>query len=154
MSEGDPFRDTDAGHSRPIVQLPFMLTSGLGAHQTSADPSSAVTHLKIDYVELASREIGARQGFLARAFGWTFVEDGPGYQAFANAGIDGGNFQAEGEPLAHPLVILKTEDLEAALTTVTSAGAEIVNPIFAFPGGRRFHFREPGGNEMAVWSER
>jgi predicted enzyme related to lactoylglutathione lyase len=113
-----------------------------------------MTHLKIDYVELGSRNIGATQGFLAKAFGWTFVDYGPGYQAFANAGLDGGIFQAEGEPPAPPLVILKTEDLEAALTAVTSAGAEIVNPIFAFPGGRRFHFREPGGNEMAVWSER
>jgi len=113
-----------------------------------------MTLLKIDYVELGSRNIGATQGFMAKAFGWTFIDYGPGYQAFANAGLDGGIFQAEGEPPAPPLVILKTDDLEAALTAVTSAGAEIVNPIFAFPGGRRFHFREPGGNEMAVWSER
>lgn len=77
-----------------------------------------MTHLKIDYVELGSRNVGATQGFLAKAFGWTFVDYGPGYQASANAGLDGGIFQAEGEPLA-PLVILKTEDLEAALTAVT-----------------------------------
>lgn len=112
-----------------------------------------MTHLKIDYVELASRDIGATQGFLAKAFGWTFVNYGPGYQAFANAGLDGGVFQADEEALTAPLVILKADDLEAALAAVTSAGADIVKPIFAFPGGRRFHFREPGGNEMAVWSE-
>ena len=113
-----------------------------------------MTHLKIDYVELASRDIGATQGFLAKAFGWTFVDYGPGYQAFANAGLDGGVFQAGEEALTAPLVILKADDLEAALAAVTTAGAQIVEPIFAFPGGRRFHFREPGGNEMAVWSER
>lgn len=112
-----------------------------------------MTHLKIDYVELASRDIGATQGFLAKAFGWTFVDYGPGYQGFANAGLDGGVMPAEDEPPAPPLVILKSDDLEAALAAVSSAGAEIIKPIFAFPGGRRFHFREPGGNEMAVWSE-
>ena len=55
--------------------------------------------------------------------------------------------------LAAPLVILKAHDLEAAVTAVTAAGGEIVKPIFAFPGGRRFHFVEPSGNEFAVWSE-
>ena len=121
---------------------------------SQAHKGHAVTHLKIDYVELASRNIGATQGFLAKAFGWTFVDYGPGYQAFANAGLDGGVFQVADEAPAPPLVTLKTDDLEAALAAVTMAGAEIVKPVFAFPGGRRFHFREPGGNEMAVWSER
>ncbi|MFZ4685904.1 MAG: VOC family protein [Hyphomonadaceae bacterium] len=111
-----------------------------------------MAHLKIDYVELASRDMAATQGFLAKAFGWTFVDHGHGYQAFANAGINGGIFQADGEAPAPHLVILKTDDLEAALTAVTSAGAEIVNPIFALPGDRRFHFRGPGGNERAAWS--
>lgn len=113
-----------------------------------------MTHLKIDYVELASSDIGATQGFLGKAFGWTFVDYGPGYQGFANAGLEGGVFQIGEDAPAPPLVILKADDLEAALAAVASAGADIVKPIFAFPGGRRFHFREPGGNEMAVWSER
>ena len=112
-----------------------------------------MTHLKIDYVEFASRNIGATQAFLAKAFRWTFTDYGPEYQALANAGIDGGVFQSTGEPLIAPLIVLKAEDLEAALAAVTTSGAEIVRPIFPFPGGRRFHFREPGGNEMAVWSE-
>lgn len=112
-----------------------------------------VAHLKINYVELASRNIGATQGFLAKAFGWTFVDYGPDYQAFANAGIDGGVMQAGDQAPTPPLITLKADDLEAALAAVTDAGAEIVKPIFSFPGGRRFQFREPGGNEMAVWSE-
>jgi predicted enzyme related to lactoylglutathione lyase len=93
--------------------------------------------LKIDDVELASRDMAATQGFLAKAFGWTFVDHGHGYQAFANAGINGAIFQADGEAPAPHLVILKTDDLEAAL-----------------PGDRRFHFRAPGGNERAAWSAR
>lgn len=68
----------------------------------------------------------------------------------ADAGISGG---IAAGPLAPPLVILKAGDLDAALAQVSGAGAEITKPIFAFPGGRRFHFREPGGTEMAVWSE-
>ena len=114
-----------------------------------------MTNLKIDYVEFQTPAIGASKTFFSRAFGWGFVDYGPEYQAFdpATAGLDGGLTDLiEGEPTP-PLVILKTDDLEGALKSVTEAGGEIVKPIFAFPGGRRFHFREPGGNVLAVWSE-
>lgn len=109
---------------------------------------------RIDYVELASDDIGATQAFLAAAFGWGFVDYGPGYQAFAGAGVDGGIDGSRERPSGAPLVILKSDDLEATETAVRKAGGTVTRPIFAFPGGRRFHFREPGGNEMAVWSER
>lgn len=111
------------------------------------------THLKINYVEFATQDIPATQTFLAKAFGWTFVDYGPDYQSFANAGIDGGIQNDPDHANAPPLVVLKADDLEAAEASVTAAGATITRPIFSFPGGRRFHFREPGGNEMAVWSE-
>ncbi|WP_343116508.1 VOC family protein [Ostreiculturibacter nitratireducens] len=109
--------------------------------------------MKIDYVELASSDIGATRDFLASAFGWGFVDYGPEYQAFADAGIDGGIDGTGTRAPGAPLVILKTDDLEAAEKKVREAGGTITAPIFTFPGGRRFHFREPGGNEMAVWSE-
>lgn len=109
--------------------------------------------LKIDYVEFSSPDIGASQSFFAKAFGWDFVDYGPTYQAFANAGLDGGIDGTGETPPAAPLVILKAGDLEAAQQSVEKAGGVIVRPIFQFPGGRRFHFREPGGNELAVWSE-
>jgi predicted enzyme related to lactoylglutathione lyase len=112
-----------------------------------------MTHLKIDYVELGSRNIGATTGFFAKAFGWTFADYGPEYQGFANAGIEGGVFAGEDDVLKPPLVILKTDDLAEAEKAVKLAGGVITQPPFSFPGGRRFHFREPGGNEMAVWSE-
>jgi len=108
------------------------------------------THLAIDYVEFNSPDIAATSNFFAKAFGWRFVDYGPDYQALDGAGIDGGIAKA---PLAPPLVILKAADLEAALGQVKDAGGLITAEIFNFPGGRRFQFREPGGTEMAVWSE-
>lgn len=106
--------------------------------------------MKIDYVEFGSADIGKSKAFFADAFGWEYADYGPQYQAFTNAGIDGGiDASVEGPPL----VVLKADDLEAAMQTVQDAGGEIVKAIFSFPGGRRFHFKEPGGNELAVWSE-
>jgi predicted enzyme related to lactoylglutathione lyase len=112
-----------------------------------------MTHLKIDYVEFATERLGETRAFFEKAFGWAFQDYGPDYAAMTNAGIDGGIHNESTAAETPPLVILKADDLEAALRAVTTAGAEIVKPIFPFPGGRRFHFREPGGNEMAVWSE-
>ena len=106
--------------------------------------------MKIDYIELTSPKLDETKSFFRDAFGWTYNDYGPEYQELANAGIAGGI--AAGD-LSPPLVILKTDDLEAALDRVTQAGGTITRPIFAFPGGRRFHFREPGGTEMAVWTE-
>lgn len=106
--------------------------------------------LEIDYVEFASADIGASTAFFSKAFGWTYNNYGPTYQELANAGISGGiEASDKGDP---PLVILRADDLEAALESVTAAGGEITVPIFSFPGGRRFHFREPGGNVLAVWT--
>ena len=110
-------------------------------------------HLKIDYIEIASPEIGKSRDFFATAFGWTFQDYGPEYQAMTNAGIDGGIDGSPGRAGTQPLIILRADDLEAAVKSVEEAGGTIVKPVFSFPGGRRFHFREPGGNELAVWSE-
>lgn len=107
--------------------------------------------LDINYIELDSSDIAASQAFFEKAFGWSFTSYGPGYVAFDNAGVDGGISQAESAPKP-PLVVLYAEDLDAAEATMLAAGGEITVPQFDFPGGRRFHFREPGGNEMAVWS--
>lgn len=113
-----------------------------------------MTHLKIDYVEFASVELAKSKVFFASAFGWTFQDYGPDYAAMTNAGLDGG-LQSDPEHVgALPLVILKAENLEAAEAAVKAAGGTITRAIFSFPGGRRFHFREPGGNELGVWSEK
>lgn len=116
---------------------------------------------KIDYVELPGGELAKVKEFYSTAFGWRFIDYGPAYAAFENAGLDGG-FQADpgadpgtapGADPGMPLVVLYAEDLEAMAATVVAAGGKIVVPIFSFPGGRRFHFRDPAGNELAVWSQ-
>lgn len=107
---------------------------------------------KIDYVELPAAELPASKAFYAAAFGWGFTDYGPAYAAFEGGGVDGGLDADRGEAPAAPLVVLYAHDLEAMEARVQSAGGAVVKPIFAFPGGRRFHFRDPAGNELAVWS--
>jgi len=108
---------------------------------------------KIGYVEMPGTDLPATKGFYAQAFGWTFTDYGPTYAAFSEAGLDGG-FQADAsEGLTKPLVVVFARDLEAMLAKVTAAGGMIVKPIFSYPGGRRFHFRDPSGNELAVFTE-
>ena len=106
--------------------------------------------MKIDYVEFSSPELEATQSFFAKAFGQSFVEYGPNYRDIQNAGLGGG---VERNDLRSPLIVLKADDLEGALVAIKAAGAEITKEIFEFPGGRRFEFKEPGGNAMAVWKE-
>jgi predicted enzyme related to lactoylglutathione lyase len=111
---------------------------------------------KIDYVELpAAGAVAECKSFYAEAFGWGFVDYGPEYAGFDGAGLDGGFHGApdsDGGPGRQPLVILYAKDLDAMLAKVTAAGAEIVVPIFDFPGGRRFHFKDPAGNVLGVWT--
>jgi len=106
---------------------------------------------KIGYIEFRGGDLGATKGFYGNAFGMAFTDYGPQYAAFGKeAGIDGGFNAHEG---AHdtPLVLFQTTDLEAALGRVESAGGTITQAIFAYPGGRRFHFRDPSGNELGVF---
>ncbi|CAN5342384.1 VOC family protein [soil metagenome] len=109
---------------------------------------------KIDYIEWPAEKLPATKAFYTAAFGWSFVDYGPSYAAFSDQGTDGGFVADAAEAPAKPLVILFATDLEAMLANVTAAGGAVTRPIFAFPGGRRFHFTDPSGNELAVWSER
>jgi predicted enzyme related to lactoylglutathione lyase len=108
-----------------------------------------VSRIPIDYVEFTSPSLEETQGFFAAAFGWEFVEYGPDYRDIRGAGTGGGLERGEARA---PLIVLRTEDLEAALERVRAAGAEITRDIFSFPGGRRFEFTAPGGIAMAVWT--
>jgi len=106
---------------------------------------------KLDYLEMPGRDLQALKAFYGKAFGWRFVDYGPSYAAF-DEGLEGG-FQADpDERQAGPLPVLYAQDLEAMAAKVLAAGGAVVKPIFAFPGGRRFHFRDPAGNALAVWS--
>jgi hypothetical protein len=108
---------------------------------------------KIDYIEFPGADLPATKGFYEKAFGWTFVDYGQAYAAFDNGGVDGGFNGDAADQAKAPLVVLFTTDLEAMEAKVRAAGGAITRPIFSFPGGRRFHFRDPSGNELAVFSE-
>ena len=109
---------------------------------------------RIDYVELPSATAHElTRAFYAKAFGWDFTDYGPDYSATINGTTDVG---LNGDPehaLSAPLPVVRVDDLEAAFDAVTKAGGTIAKPIFSFPGGRRFHFIDPSGSELAVWSE-
>ena len=108
---------------------------------------------KIDYVEFPSSDRAASSTFFQRAFGWGIVSYGADYDGLSEAGIDGGVDQAA-DKVAATMAIVRTDDLDGAEQRVLAAGGVITKAQFDFPGGRRFHFREPGGNEMAVWTAR
>ena len=106
----------------------------------------------IDYVELPSA--GAHEltrAFYRKAFGWTFADYGPTYSAVEGGAVSVGLQGDPEEALSAPLPVVRVTDLEAAFDAVTKAGGHIARPIFSFPGGRRFQFIDPGGNEIAVW---
>lgn len=111
---------------------------------------------KINYVELPSRDLEVTKRFFTSAFGWSFIDYGPEYTAVENAGLDGGFFKSDNAATTangSVLVVLYSTDLEGTLQQVKLAGGQIIKDIFSFPGGRRFHFADPNGNEYAVWSE-
>ena len=107
---------------------------------------------KIDYIEWPAGDLPATKAFYREAFGWTFTDYGPAYAAMSD-GLDGGFNADAADQAAKPLVILFARDLEAMEAKVRAAGGAITRPIFSFPGGRRFHFADPSGNELAVFSE-
>jgi len=107
----------------------------------------------IDYIEFKAADLQAIKKFYTAAFGWKFTDYGPTYTAFTESGLKGG-FEKSDEKINNgALVILYHNKLEDLLTKVRNAGGTISKEIFDFPGGRRFHFMDPGGNELAVWSE-
>jgi predicted enzyme related to lactoylglutathione lyase len=113
-------------------------------------------HEKINYIEFPAKDIDATKAFFSAVFGWSFVDYGPEYTAFSNAGLDGGFFKSEltvSTENGSALIVLYSKQLEKTLIKIENAGGSIIKPIFSFPGGRRFHFADPNGNEYAVWSD-
>lgn len=113
-------------------------------------------HGKLNYVEFPSNNLSATKEFFKAAFGWSFVDYGPEYCAFSNEGLDGGFYRStlvSNSEKGAALLVFFSQDLEGTLSKVTFAKGKIVKEIFRFPGGRRFHFTEPSGNEFAVWSD-
>ncbi|MBT8092713.1 MAG: VOC family protein [Gammaproteobacteria bacterium] len=110
---------------------------------------------RIDYVEIPVTDLAKARDFFAAMFGWTFREWGDDYMSFKDGRLDGGFRRAEEPPSQESvLLVFYSEDLERDVDRVKALGATISEDIFPFPGGRRFHFIDPTGNQYAIWSER
>ncbi|MDX1285308.1 MAG: VOC family protein [Draconibacterium sp.] len=114
-------------------------------------------HEKINYVEYPAKDLVATKKFFSEAFGWSFQDFGPEYTAFSNEGLDGGFYQADLHSSSQnggALIVFYSDNLAETQVKIEQAGGKIVKPIFPFPGGQRFHFTEPSGNEFAAWSDK
>lgn len=115
-------------------------------------------HHTIDYVELAQTDLEAAKAFYGAAFGWRFNDYGPGYAGIRRTGgpdaaeVGGFRHEATVTPGGGPLVLLYSDDLDASVEAVRAAGGTVSAGPYEFPGGRRFHFRDPSGNELGVWA--
>lgn len=114
-------------------------------------------HEKINYIEFPAKNISATKEFFRAIFAWEFVDYGSEYVAISNAGIEGGFFQSDlimSTDHGSALIVFYSETLVATQEKIEKASGVINKPIFSFPGGRRFHFLDPNGNEFAVWSDK
>ena len=113
-------------------------------------------HEKINYVELPAKDLFAVKSFFQTVFDWKFTDFGPEYTAFSDEGLDGGFFKSDlvsSTQKGSALIVFYSENLESTLSKIEEAKGKVIKPIFVFPGGRRFHFSDPNGNEYAVWSD-
>lgn len=113
----------------------------------------ATNQHRIDYIEFPATDIDATKTFYSDLFGWTFEDYGPDYTSFRDGRLAGGFAKVDFAKPGGPLVVIYAAALEDTEKRVKAAGGTIVKPIFSFPGGRRFHFKDPNGNELSVWSD-
>ena len=114
-------------------------------------------HEKINYVEFPAKDLDKTKHFFSAVFDWSFTDYGEEYIAFENEGLDGGFFKSENVVCADSgsaLIVFYSNTLEQTQAKIEANGGDIVQAIFDFPGGRRFHFTDPNGNEYAVWSDK
>ena len=109
---------------------------------------------RVDYIEVPTTDLEKTKAFYTNAFDWKFTDYGPTYTAFEDGRLSGGFTTAAQIAGGGTLVVIYVVDLEAMQATVRRSGGKIVKEIFAFPGGHRFHFTDPSGNELAVWSDK
>jgi predicted enzyme related to lactoylglutathione lyase len=105
-----------------------------------------------NFIELPAADLGAAKSFYSSLFGWSLADYGPTYSCTTTGDVDVGLQGDLRDAPAAPLPVVAVADLEATFESVKRLGGTIVKPIFSFPGGRRFHFRDPNGNELAAWS--
>lgn len=111
-------------------------------------------NIHIDYVEFKAHDLEKIKSFYHQLFGWEFKDYGPTYTSFSECGIAGGFEKTEDEIINGALVVLYHTELNTLKAAIVNFGGIISKEIFSFPGGRRFHFKDPSGNELAVWSDK
>ena len=133
-----------------MIPAALSLAAVLSVAAAAAAPAPASSP-PMDYVEFVVHDLARTKAFYHAIFGWTFIDYGPGYSSFTDNGL-GGGFTTEGTPMpGGPLIVFHVDHLKAALDRAKAAGAIIVKPIYAFPGGRRFQFKDPDNYEIAAW---
>ena len=108
----------------------------------------------INYIEFKARDLDKIKKFYSTAFDWSFTDYGPTYIAFSKSGLEGGFEKTENNIVNGALIVLYHKDLKLIKNKIIAAAGKITKDIFSFPGGRRFHFMDPSGNELAVWSDK
>ena len=152
----DPYHENGATGAFILIDPISNNTVAAGMVDGGAKKAGKHEHEKLNYVEFAARDLEATKRFFKECFGWAFTDYGPEYASFANEGLEGGFYRADLATRVDKggaLLVFYSENLEKTLSKVQAAGGEITRPIYSFPGGRRFHFVEPSGNEFAVWGE-
>jgi len=138
-----------------IVWMSVVLATTLAfAQQEQKTVETKSNDGRIDYIEFPATDVAKTKAFYERVFGWKFTDYGPDYTSFEDGRIAGGFTKVGKVAQGGPLVVLYAGDLAAMESKVKQAGGAIVKDIFPFPGGRRFHFTDPSGNVLAVWSEK
>ena len=115
------------------------------------------THEKINYVEFPASNLQATKTFFNKVFAWSFADYGPEYIAFSKEGLDGGFYKSDlssSTKNGSALIVFYSNDLQTTKSKIEDAGGSIIKATFEFPGGHRFHFSDPNGNEFAVWSDK
>jgi hypothetical protein len=149
---------TTRASSSDHQQFAIQGEQGMSTSSSNAAGSNAAHDRKINYIEFTTTSVARSKEFYSKAFGWSFQDWGPDYASFSapDAGIDGGFRSGSVEDAGRaggPLVVLYAADLSAVEEAIQAAGGTIAVPTFSFPGGRRFHFNDGAGNQLAVWSE-
>jgi uncharacterized protein len=116
--------------------------------------SNSANNHRIDYIEFPATDLAATRAYYEAVFSWKFTDYGPDYCSFEDGRLAGGFWKSAPAGPGGPLVVIYAADLVATEAKVLAAGGKIVKQAFDFPGGRRFHFADPSGNELAVWSEK
>jgi predicted enzyme related to lactoylglutathione lyase len=109
---------------------------------------------KIDYIEFPAKNIPQLKGFYINCFGWKFTDYGPDYTSFDDGRITGGFDMSKKELGGSPLIVIYSDNLESIKAKIIENNGKIIKDIYEFPGGKRFHFTDPDGNELAIWSDK